>query len=61
MPACSYVFSKLHIAGLPGKIYFTSEIMRVLLDEFKQQFVVYYYRALNAESTDTKEWLTTQR
>jgi len=46
------------MAVLPEKIYFISEVMHVLLNGFKQQFIVYYYRALNAESIDTKEWRT---
>ena len=49
------------MAVLPEKIYSTSEAMHVLLNEFKQQFIVYYYRALNSESIDTKEWLTVHR
>ena len=35
--------------------------MHVLLHEFKQQFIVYFYRALNSESIDTKERLTVHR
>ena len=46
---------------LPEKKYFTSEVMNVLLNEFKQQFIVYYYRALNSEFMNIKAWLTVHR